>query len=252
MKRYWLLAACLIAAAGLFWSGPPAQARVTGTSVPTPADIWCVGESGREVCVDGNGAFYPTTDNDVSVGTTSLRWSDIRSYDMTLTDEMTANGKVTSGNASNDILTVNAGTVAVRANIEALQFSTATTGGVVILHLDGANQRVSVGDDRSPDGVLEVVPQAADTYSLRVSSQNGSTDVLAVDASGAQHDVELSVPLALFSRTRAQIDTLAADSAGQIIYCSDCSVANVCVSTGTAAAQWLRVDSTTIGCGTNN
>ncbi len=54
------------------------------------------------------------------------------------------------------------------------------------------------------------------------------------------------------SKTRAQIDLLVPTKVGQVIFCSDCTVKNMCVSTGTLVAQWMRSDLSTAGCGTGN
>ena len=50
-------------------------ARLTGDP-PSTADAWCSGASGAEICVDGSGNVIPTTDNDGSLGTTSLQFKD--------------------------------------------------------------------------------------------------------------------------------------------------------------------------------
>lgn len=55
-----------------------------------------------------------------------------------------------------------------------------------------------------------------------------------------------------WSRTRAQIDTLAAGAVGEYVHCSDCTLIGLCVSTGTAASQWRKIESSTLGCGTSN
>lgn len=55
-----------------------------------------------------------------------------------------------------------------------------------------------------------------------------------------------------YSRTRAQIDTLVPTKVGQVIYASDTTLPGLCVSTGTAAAQWRKVESATLGCGSGN
>lgn len=53
------------------------------------------------------------------------------------------------------------------------------------------------------------------------------------------------------SKTKAQIDTLVPTKAGQVITCSNCATSgDLCISTGTLAAQWRRVG-TAAGCGTN-
>ena len=79
----------------------PAQARVTSQGA-TDRDTFCVGPSGAEVCADSSGNFIPTTDNDTTLGTSALRWSDIRAYDMTLADDLT----VTDDATVSDDLTV--------------------------------------------------------------------------------------------------------------------------------------------------
>ena len=48
-------------------------------------------------------------------------------------------------------------------------------------------------------------------------------------------------PFQLFSRTAAQVLLLTPDAAGQLLYCSDCTAGNVCVSTGTGVGAWVLV-----------
>lgn len=71
----------------------PLQARVTGTqpSRSTP-DTWCVGRSGAEVCVDYSGNLIPTTDNDTTLGTSSLRWATGYIVDLAVGDDLTVTG----------------------------------------------------------------------------------------------------------------------------------------------------------------
>lgn len=55
------------------------------------------------------------------------------------------------------------------------------------------------------------------------------------------------------AKTRAQIDLLIpAAGAASYIDCTDCTLPGLCRSTGTLAAQWRKVESATLGCGTNN
>lgn len=81
-------------------------ARLTGTNPGT--DVWCVGVSGAEVCVDTSGNFIPTTDNDTTLGTSSLRWATIHAYDLTLADDLTVtdDATVTDDMTVSDDLTV--------------------------------------------------------------------------------------------------------------------------------------------------
>lgn len=73
------------------------EARLTGTDPGT--DIWCNGPSGQEVCLDVDGDFYPTTDNDTTLGASTLRWATIFAYDLTLSDDLTvADAATVTGN----------------------------------------------------------------------------------------------------------------------------------------------------------
>src|SRR3990167_1648130 len=127
-------------------SGSPLLARITGTQ-PTSADIACWGPDGAEACVQDGGGLVPTTDNDAPLGTSSLRFSDVRSLDGTFGDDLTVT----------DDLTVD---------------------GDALL-ATGAADEVAIGADTTPDASLELVSGDND-YVLRVSSQNGSTDLLTI------------------------------------------------------------------------
>lgn len=52
------------------------------------------------------------------------------------------------------------------------------------------------------------------------------------------------------SKTMANFDALVPTAIGEVFYCSNCTVKNTCISTGTAVAQWMRMDLSTKGCGT--
>ena len=129
----------------------PTYARLTGTDPGT--DIRCDGPSGAEICVDASGNLIPTTDNDATLGTSSLRFSTIHSLDqtigddLTVTDDLTINGDTTLGNASADVMTVNIGTIVVSNQVEGLVIATHTSvGGPVqtIMQIDGENRRICI------------------------------------------------------------------------------------------------------------
>lgn len=65
-------------------------ARITGTQ-PTSPDIFCTGPDGAEVCIDASGNIVPTTSNDASAGSSSLRWSNV------FTTLLNASGAATLG-----------------------------------------------------------------------------------------------------------------------------------------------------------
>jgi hypothetical protein len=80
-RLFWILAVALSLSA--LFSPLPGFARLTGTN-PTGAssDAWCVGPSGAEVCVDYQGNVLPTTNNDTTSGTSSLRWADVETVSL--------------------------------------------------------------------------------------------------------------------------------------------------------------------------
>lgn len=75
-----LISRLIVSVSFLFLIGnfQEAGARLTGTN-PTGAnaDTWCEGPRGAEVCVDYQGDVLSTTNNDATLGTSSLRWSDV-------------------------------------------------------------------------------------------------------------------------------------------------------------------------------
>lgn len=107
MKRAWqaagLLAIALVIAVGV---QKTLFARVTTAASD---DIFCAGPSGAEACLDSSGNWLPTTDNDTTLGTSSLRWATVESVDinvgddlsvtddLTVTDDTTLNGLITLG-----------------------------------------------------------------------------------------------------------------------------------------------------------
>ena len=95
LKRISGLAGLLLALAFLLHlGGGQLMARITGTQ-PTNADIVCFGPDGAELCADSSGNWVPTTNNDTSLGTSSLRFSDVRAFDATFSDDLTVTDDTT-------------------------------------------------------------------------------------------------------------------------------------------------------------
>lgn len=87
MKKAWQGLGLLALALGLLVvTGRVSFARITTAD---NTDAWCVGISGSEVCVDSSGNFVPTTDNDTTLGTSSLTWAGIYTQDLTVSDDLT-------------------------------------------------------------------------------------------------------------------------------------------------------------------
>ena len=167
------------------WPGVSIHARVTGTApASTSPDTWCMGRSGAEVCIDRDGNFIPTTDNDTTLGTSSLRWATIYALDqtigddLTVTDDLAVNGDATLGDAAGDNVTVNATTFTFSTSW--LYFSTATTPGTNVMTLDGTNFRVGV-NDATPDAALDV--GGSFTFDGSGTFGDAAADTLTINAS---------------------------------------------------------------------
>ena len=234
-----------------------AQARTGGVPAPTAAtvggdvdDKWCIGKSsGAELCVDGQANFVPIQNELLNIWSDTLRFKAVYASSFNATGDfrtsggLVVNGNTTLGDAPQDTLDLNVTTVTINSSNPGLKIGTSTTDGTYILTVDGSSRTIAI-NDHTPDATFEVVPLAADAYVLRISSVNGSSDLLAVDVVGVQPDIEFSVPARPWARTKAQIDQLAADEAGQIVRCSDCTAPyTLCGSTGTAAGQWQNIAS---------
>jgi len=63
----------------------------------------------------------------------------------------------------------------------------------------------------------------------------------------------LSAQLVPLQQTVTQINTLVPTAVGAAIICTICTIPySLCTATGTAAAQWARAGSATVGCGSGN
>lgn len=98
------LALALVLAVGL---AIPGSARITTAS---STDVWCVGPSGAEVCVDSSGNLISTTTNDADLGTSSLVWNELHLNAGGLTDAAVvaadlADGSVTTAKLDSDAVT---------------------------------------------------------------------------------------------------------------------------------------------------
>jgi hypothetical protein len=79
---------------------------------------------------------------------------------------------------------------------------------------------------------------------------------LTVSAAGAMTTTQLTTLssttlngyIAPYSRQRLQILAIVPGAAGQIYYCSDCTTAAVCISTGAAAGQMANIGNRTTAC----
>jgi len=135
---------CLAVIVGI--SSGRLHARLTGTDPGT--DVWCDGINGAEVCIDSSGNFIPTTTNDATLGTSSLYWAGIYSYDMTIADDLAVSGDTTLGDSTSDTVTLGASTLIINGAATGLNIGTTSTDSPFILSMSGAttgNKKLCIG-----------------------------------------------------------------------------------------------------------
>jgi len=136
-----------------------------------------------EVRIDSSGNILPGTDNENTLGSTSLRWSTVYALDQTIGDDLTVtdalavNGNTTIGNAGNDVFTINSSTWVT--NTWGVFFATATTGTRAFA-INQTNKSIAPGSATDVDDALtpryagEIIYNATDK-SLCMSTSTAST-----------------------------------------------------------------------------
>lgn len=280
MKRAWqavgltVLTLLLVVA-----SGKVSFSRVTTAS---NTDVWCSGPSGREVCVDTDGNFVPTTDNDTTLGSSSLRWATVYALDQTIgddltvtddatiTDDLAVNGDTTLGDASGDTLVLNLTTVTVRADANGIRIGTSTTDGTYILSLDGSNRRLGINTNAAGATLDVTALNGSSTGTIVNTAASQTADALQIKNSGGvvRYQIGAQGHVRFSTYTMIGINTLVPDFQGaqvQVINYTSLGAMGtgnvaptgtylVCTATGTAAADWAVAKGTNgvnqNGCGT--
>lgn len=187
---------------------PMAQARLTGVN-PTgaSADIFCVGPVGAEICVDYLGDIIPTTNNDSSLGTSALLWSNIYAVGASMGVSGTANAAGTSGTAASQVINsgvqvygkvalsgiVTSTTIPVNSSYMTLASTSATTVSITALP-SISTTTVVLGSTELPSGTYII---------LTSTSANGVVFFDAGTLTGSQ------LQLGASSRVVSQYDVLA-------------------------------------------
>ena len=180
MKKYFKLSGLILTAALILGiASGRVFARLTGTDPGT--DVVCWGVSGAEACLDASGNLIPTTDDDATLGTSSLRWATAYIADVTVGDDLAITDDLT---VTGDLFNSPASTTTVTA---ALSIDlTGQCGKVVLLQTDGAS-RTSDTTNTFTGGVVGCV------YYLYHTGANGGGTITLDD--NALFDVPANVVL---------------------------------------------------------
>jgi hypothetical protein len=116
---------------------------------------------------------------------------------------------------------------------------TLLTSGNVGIGTTNPGAKLDVLTTASSTGTI-VTGAASQTADLQQWVLNGPTVAVRITAAGG---------VVHASKAKADFDALVPSVIGEEFRCSDCTVKNVCISTGTAVAQWMRMDLATAGCG---
>jgi hypothetical protein len=200
-----LSAVILFAIAGVFLAFQTGYARLT-SGTTSDNDQWCMGVSGAEICVDSSGNLIPTTASDTTVGTSALPFATVYTDDLTTGDDLTVTDDLTVSGDATVALTLGVGDLTPDAKLEVQSLGAGETYALLVssdngstneLAYDTANDQLEIsadvgigGDAATPDARLEVASKGAgETYSLLLSSANGSTNEIAFDT--ANDEVEI-------------------------------------------------------------
>lgn len=111
----------------------------------------------------------------------------------------------------------------------------------VVLALGGVGYAITVNPASNVTGDSAATPETVVYRDANAAFDAGSLSN-SLQASGID----------TWSRTKAQFSAMTPSRVGQIYYCSDCAVKNICISTGTGISAFMRADLSTAGCGVDN
>lgn len=242
-----------------------AFSRITGT-LPSADDIFCVGPSGAEVCVDASGNWIPTTDDNQDLGTSSFKWKNLylsgtttSSGDLTVTGtlDLTGSLNVTGDSSLDGALTVNDSGADKDTQIEG-------DTDANLLFVDASTDRVGVGT--ATPAVLFDVAGVFNATQITINDAGadldsrieGDTDanLLYTDASTDRVGIGTATPATLldvagvFSATNFIINEVGADLDSRIegdtdanLFYTDAGNDRVGIGTATPSAKVDAVES---------
>ena len=187
-----LTAAILILGLGVHHK---ASARIIGGATAntiTSPDQWCIGGTSalkNEVCVDRTGRFIPTTTNNQSLGTSSLRFSNVYSVLGNFSGAVTA-GTLNCTSASYTNLAATGDIVSGSGTLYASTASATTGNYVAAGSVTGGTGLTSTAGPikpykRSKAQLLAIAPAVGDVYVCSDCSSNYALMVATGTSAGA-------------------------------------------------------------------
>lgn len=86
---------------------------------------------------------------------------------------------------------------------------------------------------------IDVLPPASTSGCTPVS--NGYDYQCSNDSGGPA--IVVAAPFALYQRSLTQLSTLTPSTTGQLVYCTNCTSSQICVSSGIGNAAWVAISS---------
>jgi hypothetical protein len=214
-----------------------AMARVTSSSAQR--DIWCVGPSGAEVCVDASGNLISTTDDDTDLGTSSLQWKN-GYFDGTVYADVISNDGAYTGTSGAFSTTLSAssttltGALYIGGGDGIIKTTVTTTGAMTVQSVTtvseitaGGTITLSAGETISNVGNDVRVGAASFTVDSGSATIEGALSVTGV--ASASTTTVTAVVIGNMTQATAEGQSL---PAWTLFGCSDCTVTRVCISTG--------------------
>lgn len=235
-------------------------ARITSSAIDR--DVWCVGVSGSEVCVDSSGNFIPTTNNAADLGTSSLKFKNlylsgtaaagpITGTTLGLSSTLSVGGQAVFNGTANHVSTISTRGVISADSLNLIFGVNAATGAFSsTLQVSGA---VTASTNTTISGALQVNDNANISSSVVITSNlsvGGTSNISGVATSSA---TVVTGSFKLASKTIAQLDAYTPGGAGEYFNCSDCISGgiggSIAVSSGAAKGAFVQASSVTVHIG---
>lgn len=115
-------------------------------------------------------------------------------------------------------------------------------GAVVVIGMSaGAAWAGHFTDLLPPASTAGCVP-VSNGYDYQCTSDTGSTGIVATGAMTLS-TATFSGSVGLWQRSLTQLSTLTPGTTGQLVYCTNCTSSQICVSSGIGNAAWVAISS---------